>query len=178
MLLTVGIVGHRKAKVLVKDRRNFQCSSKCWKDLTEGFDGWEVPRLHFRMVDFGHWRHFGPPGSILDGQGSCQFFKLQLKGISHWNLVFTLEYSRPVSMELGFSLYDALETMNSLGCDVTLTCLVVICLLLNLLVTALLNGRVGPSYRTASPAYFSKPCNSYDRPGVHVTPRTGLAGFF
>ena len=44
--------------------------------------------------------------------------------------------------------------MNSLANDVTLTCLVVICLLLNLLVTASLNWRVGPSYRTASPAYF------------------------
>jgi hypothetical protein len=62
-------------------------------------------------------------------------------------------------MELGFSLYDALETMNSLGSDVTLTCLVVICLLLTLLVTALLNWGVGLSYRKVSPAYFYKPCN-------------------
>ena len=63
-------------------------------------------------------------------------------------------------MELGFSLYDALDTITSLGSDVTLTCLVVICLLLNLMVIALLNWRVGLSYRTAGPAYFSKPTNS------------------
>ena len=79
---------------------------------------------------------------------------LQVAIKGHLSLELGL-YSRPVSMELGFSLYDALETMNSLGCDVTLTCLVVICLLLNLLVTALLNWRVGPSYRPASPAYYS-----------------------
>lgn len=117
---------------------------------------------------------FWIPRSFLDGQGSCQFFKiLQVAINGHLSLELVL-YSRPVSMELGFSLYDALETINSLGSDVTLTCLVVICLLLNLMVIALLNWRVGLSYRTASPAYFSKPCNSYDRPGVHTTPRTGL----
>ena len=40
------------------------------------------------LADFGHWRHFiWIPGSFLGGQGSFQFFKLQLEGISHWNLV-------------------------------------------------------------------------------------------
>jgi hypothetical protein len=102
---------------------------------------------------------FWIPGSILDGQGSCQFFKiLQVAIKGHLSLELVL-YSRRVSMELGFSLYDALETMNSLGSDVTLTCLVVICLLLTLLVTALLNWGVGLSYRKVSPAYFYKPCN-------------------
>ena len=78
-------------------------------------------------------------GSILDPQLHFNWPRimsiLQVTIKRHHSLELGL-YSRPVSVELGFSLYDALETMNSLGSDVTLTCRVVICLLLNLLVTA------------------------------------------
>ena len=100
MLLTVGIVGHRKAKVLVKDRRNFQCSSKCWTDLT-------VERFPGSILDgpICPLAPFGIPGSILDGQIwplAPSILQVAIKG--HLSLELGLySTSRPVSLEHSFT---------------------------------------------------------------------------
>ena len=73
-----------------------------WKDLTVE----EVPRLSILAIQFWQLALFWITKSILDGQG-C--FKLQLKGISHWNLV-SIAYQFQCLMAFHYMMLSELQT--------------------------------------------------------------------